>query len=181
MPSHRMFRTIAVLILCVTGTVQAQTADYPGKEQLVPGTKTTLTYKYPFELKTYECCTPSDPQVLAPDTVDKNPGTSPITRFSGKGAVASANRMVSTCTDLSTLTPIEKFRRATSVFEGTCNQFSIWEHVMCTCENFCNDPNSFSCNCPGLPAGQLPEIKPQDSIGSQPELIAETFTSCGGP
>ena len=178
MSSDKIFCVIAVLILSATGTLRAQPTGYPGNLQLAPGKQTTLTYKYPVGLKTYECCTPSDPLVLAPETA-KKPGAGPVMRFSGEGVIASANRIVTTCTDLSSLTPIEKIRRATTVFLGTCNQFSFYEHVICACENSCADVNAFSCNCPGLPAGQLPEIKPQDSLGSQPELIAETCTPCG--
>lgn len=177
--SHRVLCLLGGLILCASGIVQAQAPGYPGKAQLVPCSKTTYIYKYPAGFRTYECCTPSDPQVVTSDTVDKKQAAGPVTRYLSEGAIASADRPATTCTDLSTLTLTERARRSASVFLGTCNRFSVYEHEICSCENSCADVNTFLCSCPGVPAGELPEIKPQDSLGSQPELIAESCTPCG--
>ncbi len=174
---QKLIFVCTILVLCSVNVAQAETKEYKVEVQQVPCGYLTKVYKYPTGLKTYQCCSPNDPEVIAPKTTENKPGIA-VTRFVGSSAIAIANSELSICTDLSTLSPLEKIKNAFSVYRGACNRFSIYEHVVCSCSNSCGDANTFSCNCPGLPPGQLPVIKPQDSLGSQTELLGETVTPC---
>lgn len=166
MLSKSAVRVAAVLIFSTAFTAQAQ----------VP-TRTTRFYSFPVELKVWECCTPADP-VVALDEVGRQPVKRTVTKLETKGVAVFPTRARSTCTDLSTLTPAEKLERVTRGFLGTCYRAASYEHVVCGCENLCSDP-SFSCNCPGLPPGEVPDTsRRQDSLRSQPELILEICEEC---
>ncbi len=162
--------------MCIASLSLAQTNYDNNETAAAPCSYTTHTYKYPVGIKTYECCSSSDPKVIAPVSA-KNDSINPVTEFFGSGAMATTSKMLSTCTDLSTLTPLEKLRRSTIVFLGTCNRFAIYEHIVCSCSNSCGDVK-FSCNCPGVPFGELPDASQQDSLGSKPELIGTIVTPC---
>lgn len=163
--------------LCTAGLTQAQTNYSNSEVAKVPCGYTTHTYKFPAGLKTYECCSPSDPQVIAPAPAKKDL-KGPVTEFFGSGAMATTSKMLSTCTDLSTLSAAEKLKRFTTVYKGTCNSFAVYEHIVCSCSNSCKDV-TFNCECPGVPFGELPDVSQPDSLGSKPELIGTVVTPCG--
>lgn len=149
---------------------------------LVPNCRTTFTYLWPTEPRQYECCARSEPAEIFAQEDDqattKKGETASIIKFRADEAMRLDAPQAS-CVDLSELTPLERILRDARKTFGSCTRFVVYDHFPCTCENSCNDVNDFFCTCPGVPPGELPEIKPQDSLGSQPELISETLTPCG--
>lgn len=92
-------------------------------------------------------------------------------KLSGSSMSSSA----STCVRTDSLSAIEKAKLTI----GVCNSFVVHEHTRCSCNTNCNNCSVFVCNnCPGIPAGELPEVKPQDSLRSNNELLGTTTREC---
>jgi len=139
-------------------------------------------YLWPSEPQHYRCCSGLPDQVVSPALGGPAPGAVPPTydrvvvtpNASNPRIVRRSSEPI--CVNLSQLTPIERLLSQT-VFGGSCVDFVTYDHFPCSCQTFCNDA-SWLCNCPGVPAGELPEIKPQDSLGSQPEFLSTTCIPC---
>ena len=142
-----------------------------------------MTYKWPTAPRHFECCARLEPltTTLAPRGDATPEGDAPpetIVRFLADERMRLQSAPQASCVDLMTLTPVERALRRIQARFGNCTTFVVYDHFPCSCENFCNNANLFVCNCPGVPFGQLPEIGPQDSLGSQPELVSEMLTPC---
>jgi len=153
-----------------------------------PCRKLTNTYLWPTAPKYYECCTSRPELVLAAETsptlgddsdegyperprsvVTLNPHSTSVLRQS----------VEATCVDLSDLSLVERALRQTRV--GSCVRFVSYDHFPCTCETSCDpeqEESFWTCNCPGLKPGELPVIKEQDSLRSQPEFVGQICQAC---
>lgn len=177
------------VVLSLLWTVPSALAQEPAASSyeaepsalLAPCCRFVNYYLWPSEPQHYRCCV-TRPQELAPLTggqvaVPVAPADDGIVVTPN----ASSPRLIRrdaepTCVNLTQLSPLERLLSQT-VFGGSCVDFVSYEHFPCSCQTFCNDA-SWLCNCPGVPAGELPEIKPQDSLGSQPEFLSTTCIPC---
>lgn len=180
---------VLALVFAATGVAAAEpqtpseTAEYEGSATatpLAPCCKYTRYYLWPSEPQTYECCATPPDRVVAPALVAPAP---PESDPRGQVSVNEASpRIVRRtvehgCVNLSELTPLERLLRSVRRSFGACVQFVVYDHFPCECNTECNDPTWF-CDCPGVAPGDLPEIKPQDSLGSQPEFVSTMCFPC---
>lgn len=148
--------------------------------------KFTNYYLFPSGPNFYQCCAaPPEFVVATPLTSGSSAAGQEAQRVNLPSTVTVNEKntrvlkrgVEPSCVNLSELTPLERLLRSTRVNLGGCVEFVTYDHFPCTCETRCNDPD-WLCDCPGVPPGQLPEIKPQDSLGSQPEFLGTVCTPC---
>jgi len=193
MSFHRgvVVAAVAGIVATAVSPVSAQQPTAPAYEQPTPlaavNCRYVNYYLWPSEPQSYECCAAPEPPVLAETFgAAAGPEATAPQQTAPRGSV-TVNRdnprvgraLAQTCVNLSALTPFERLlRQLRSRAFSSCVQFVVYDHFPCTCETQCNDASWF-CDCPGVPPGQLPEIKPQDSIGSQPEFLGTVAIPCG--
>ena len=136
----------------------------------VPCAERIQLYSFPLEEPVeYICCTNAPSPELAP-------------LFNVQGRTLKSDMSMDTsCVRLDTLSPMEKIRiRSTTLTAAnSCRTFQgAFEHFPCECRNTCDDPD-YTCNCPGVPKGELPMIVQQDSLRSKPEFLSTSCTPCG--
>lgn len=152
--------------------------------QAAPCCRFVSYYLWPSEPQTYRCCVRQEPEVTL-EGVGRSAAAASAPSANDRAVVlpgASGPRLQRrtsppTCVNLAELTPLERLLGQTA-FQGTCVEFVAYEHFPCQCETLCNDA-TWSCNCPGVPLGQLPEIRPQNSLFSEPEHLGTTCIPCG--
>lgn len=153
----------------------------------VPCAKQIKTYLYPTAPKYYQCCVPL-PELEVEKKFDDNSSAKDQeprqmesnTRISVKGRNPHvlARGFEQSCVNLSDLTPLEALLRSKQPTLQDCGaNFVVYDHFMCECQNACTD-STWQCNCPGVAPGELPEIKPQDSLRSQVELLGTISIPC---
>ena len=159
------------------------TQSKPDPVQLQPCCRFTNYYLWPSGPIYYQCCAAPPELVADPLSSGSSPAASEVPRLPpGKVTINEKNPRVlgrgveSTCVNLSELTPFERFVRSVRAL-GTCVDFVAYDHFPCSCETKCNDV-TWLCDCPGVPPGQLPEIGPQDSLGSRPEFLGTICLPC---
>lgn len=189
MANHRtavlfMLGAVAPAALPIPAAAQAPVASYDAgaPAALAPPRRFVNYYLFPLGPIFYQCCTErepviADPTLAAPaaDGEEAPPASPPagVTIAETRGRVLRQSARTA-CIRHSELTPAERARRALT---AVCADFGVYDHFMCTCETFCNNPHWF-CDCPGIPAGELPEIGPQDSLRSRPEFIETKCFPC---
>jgi hypothetical protein len=152
----------------------------------LPKNKITRKYTFPGPPIKYACCAyhefPSEayhefPSELQAIFIDKLPVKDRSQSKSPNSAAlfSSANP----CVKLDSLSFVEK----TILFQQSrsCNTFVSHNHRPCSCTIGCggsSEPVQWVCDCPGIPAGQLPEIKQQNSIRSNYEFVGEILSAC---
>lgn len=175
----RCVAAVAVFLSVAAHARAQQTPEAP----LAPNCRTTLVYNWPTGPRHYECCARSElPEVLAPTDEPATSGADgppeSIVRFLADEKMRLDAARQTSCVDLMELTPLERALRQVQATFGSCTRFVVYDHFPCSCENSCGNVNLFVCDCPGVPFGELPETKPQDSLGSQPQLVSEILTPC---
>lgn len=163
----------------------------PLSASAVPCSKTINTYKYPIGPKYFQCCTPKPEQVFegnfgggqssgASRQLHMQPDSTKATK--GSNARASSKVAEPVCEDISRLSPLAIYLRAKNPIRKHCGPpFPVYDHFTCTCQSSCSvNPNipEWTCTCPNVPYGQQPIIHPQDSLGSQIELINSVQVPC---
>lgn len=160
--------------------------ETPDPSALVaPCCRFTNYYLWPSEPQHWECCAPLVEPVLSAELAGG--GTAPEPEVAVPRGSLTLNRanprvgrrgVENSCVNLATLTPLERLvRQLRSRTRVSCVEFVVYDHFPCSCETLCNDP-TWVCDCPGVPIGELPEIKPQDSLGSQPEFLGTQCFPC---
>ncbi len=152
----------------------SNTSSNAGKVVLhCPGNELTRDYSFPGPAITYTCCSsndfPSEMQAISINKLPKNDQSqSKDSNLNSAKFFSSAN----SCVRMDSLSAVEKLKLLNI---GACNTFVVHEHTPCSCTRGCDcgggGSRDWVCNCPGVPTGQLPEIKPQDSLRSNPELV----------
>ena len=197
MPAHRIALVVVVVAASLSLPPAAPALEpVPGDDSAMqsayqedsPGTvfavccSFTNYYLWPSGPEQYQCCVPQPEPVAtqslsgAPATATRPPADTPTSTVTPNTRNPRVlERTVETaCIKLSELTFLERLRR---LLRATCVNFVVYDHFPCSCETRCDNPD-WLCNCPGLPPGQLPEIGPQDSLGSQPEFLGSACTPC---
>ncbi len=158
---------------------------------LKPGFRFEIVYSFPNEEATsYICCSQAPPPEA--ELVFNTVGT-PYGDILGSDDSAAYDMSLNSsdvalafdtaCVRLDSLTSLERIRlEGIPLGQGqSCNTFAIFEHSICTCQTTCMDA-AWSCTCPGVPSGTLPQSAsqdfPQDSIRSRPELLSEACIPC---
>lgn len=172
--------TVAALAMVLSATVLAQESQKGNDDEaLICASRTTNFYLFPSAPKTYECCNAAEPVVVAgaAGAAGAPDPQSVVTPNAGSARVV-ASAPPANCVDVATLTPIERAIRASTV--ASCVRFVVYDHFPCQCFTGCapGQCGVWTCDCPNVAPGELPEIKPQDSLGSQPELIGSICTPC---
>lgn len=171
-------RRIAVALLVAASAAMPISA--------APCCKFTNYYLFPSGPNFYQCCAAppelvvANPLVSSPTASDQEAlESSPriYVTINEKSARILRRGVEPSCVNLSELTPLQRFLRSSRVSLGNCVDFVTYDHFPCSCETQCNDAD-WLCDCPGIAPGQLPEIKPQDSLGSQPEFLGTVCTPC---
>ena len=170
------------------GAESLQTTDgaYPPPTVFALGFKWTNVYLFPSAPRYFECCTGRQPPEIfrlrgaaVPQAAETQAGDPPrsVVKPNPRSTRLLKAVPTSVCVDLATLSPLERALRQAQAHLGQCVRFVTYDHFPCQCETSCVG-QGWLCNCPGVPPGQLPEIKPQDSLGSQPELLGTFCTPC---
>lgn len=177
-----LFGALTLVGPAIQAAAQAPVASYDADEPaaLAPPRRFVNYYLFPQGPIFYQCCTEHEPvvtQAPAPPAADEGapPGGPPagLTIADTRGRVLRQSARTA-CIRHSELTPVERARRALT---AVCTDFGVYEHFICSCETLCIDPD-WSCDCPGIPAGELPVIGPQDSLRSRPEFIKTECYPC---
>lgn len=196
--SKHRYLTVSAIILML-GSSLASAQDQPVSESdegaktshetgayaptaFVPGFKWTNLYLFPSAPKYYECCAeqraPEIASALGGDGTRGEPSRS-VVKPNPKSARIVKTAPAPNCVDLSILSPLDRLLRLAQAELARCVRFVTYDHFPCQCETSCNPSNiDWQCDCPNVPPGQLPEIKPQDSLGSQPEFLGTICTPC---
>lgn len=189
MAAHRsavlfLLGALAPVALPIQAADQAPVVGYDADAPaaLAPPRRFVNYYLFPLGPNFYQCCTEredviADVPLAAPSAAgEEASGASPpagVTIADTRGRVLRSSARTA-CIRHSELTPAERARRALT---AVCADFGVYDHFMCSCETLCSNPN-WSCDCPGIPAGELPVIGPQDSLRSRPEFIRTDCFPC---
>lgn len=139
------------------------------------------SYSVPGTAEVYICCSPdSMPDQVNAIFANNEPVTSKQINSQPNSNMAVLNSTESSCVSKDSLTAIEVAKLSAS---SACNSFITHEQIECECQSQCVTPCfDISCNCPGVPAGELPVVsETQDSTGSQAIFLGKVTTSCGEP
>lgn len=145
-----------------------------------PNNERTRAYTFPGPAITYTCCAPNDfPSELQAKSINgssKNNQNLPEYSNPNSAKLFSSNN---TCVRLDSLSAVERLKLLQF---SSCSTFVVHEHNPCSCTMGCGcgdgGSRAWTCNCPGVPTGQLPEIRPQDSTRSSFEFLGETQSEC---
>jgi hypothetical protein len=154
-------------------------ASTPFSASAAPCCRFTNFYLFPSGPKFYQCCSGAPDLVFqqlvsTPSAADPEALRSKVT-LNEKSTYIVRKGLEGSCVNLSELTPFEKFVRTQANLH--CVDVAIYDHFPCSCETRCSDV-TWRCDCPGVPLGELPEIKPQDSQRSRPEFVGTICIPC---